>query len=78
MTGRTTKVKIGNSYSETENILSSVPKELVLGYLLSLMFMNNFPNDVKLEIILLADDVKLSVGPFTKEITLMDLNKLSY
>ena len=51
------KVKIGNDYSETQNIHSSVPQGSVLGPLLLLIFVNDLRNDMKSEIKLFADDI---------------------
>ena len=43
-----------------------------------LIVINNLPNDIKTEIKIFADDVKLHVRPLSKETTLMDLNKLTH
>ena len=44
---------------------------------LFLIFVNKTPNDIKLEVRLFAYDVKQLVWP-SKEITLLDLNKLKH
>ena len=46
--------------------------------LLLLIFINDLPNDIKSEIELFADDAKLFARPLSKEMTKIDLNKLSY
>ena len=46
--------------------------------LLFLVFINDLPKDVKSEIEVFADNVKLLVRPLCKEITQTDLNKLSF
>ena len=55
------KVKIGKNYLETENIPSDVFQGSLLGFLLFLTFINDLPNDIKSEIKLFADDVKLLI-----------------
>ena len=72
------KVNISNNYSETQNILNNVPQESILGPLLFLKFINVLPNDIKSEIELFVDDVKLVLKQLLKETTQLDLNKLSY
>ena len=72
------KVKIGNSYSKTQIIPSGVPQRPVLRLFLFLIFINNLHNHITLELKLFADDIKLLVRPLSKEITQMNLNKLSY
>ena len=72
------KVKIGNNYSETQNIPFGVLQESVLGLLLFLISINDLPNDIKSKIRLFVDDIKLLVKPLSKEIIQMDINKLSY
>ena len=53
------KVKIGDNYSEIENILFVVPWESEIRLLLFLIFINDFSNDIKSDIKLFADDLKL-------------------
>ena len=77
LVGRIMKVRIGNSYSETQNISSRVPQGSVLGPLF-LIFIKDLTNDIKSEIKLFFDDVKLLVSPLSKETTQTDLNKLLY
>ena len=78
LTDWTMKVKISNNYTETQNIPSDVPRGSILTTLMFLIFINDLVNDIKSEIKLLADDVKLFIWPLSKEITQMDLNKLSF
>ena len=51
------KVEIGNNYSETQYIASSVPRGSVLKPLLFLILISDLPNDIKSEIKLFADVV---------------------
>ena len=64
MFDQTMKVKIGSNYCERQNIHSSISQESVLGHFI---FMNNLPNDIKSEIKLFPDDVKLIVRPLLNE-----------
>ena len=57
------KVKIKNNFSKTQNISSRVLQGLELGPLLFLIFINDLPHDIKSEIKLFADDVKILVRP---------------
>ena len=63
----TMKVKIGNNYSETSYIPSSVSQGSLVIPLLFLMFMDELPNYMISEIKLFADDIKLFVRPLSKE-----------
>ena len=53
------KIKIRSNFSETQNILSVVPQGLILGPWLFLIFINDLLYDIKSEIEMFADDVKL-------------------
>ena len=66
LTDGTSKVEIGNNYSETLNILWY---SVVLGPLLFLLFINDLPNDIKSETRLFADDIKLLAWLLSKETT---------
>ena len=59
---RTMKVKIDSNYSESHNILSSIPEGSVLEHLF-LISINDLPNDRRSKIELFADDVKIPVRP---------------
>ena len=71
------KVKIGNSYSETQNIPFGISQGSVLELLLFLIFINNLTNDIKSEIELFTEDIKLLVRTLSKE-TQIGLDKLLY
>ena len=72
------QVKIVEDYFESLYIPYRVPDEWILEPLLVLISINDLPNDIKLEIEWLFDDVKLIVRPSSKEIRWMDWNKLSH
>ena len=61
------KVEIVNSYFETQNIPSGVCQRSVLKSLWFLIFINNLPIDIKSEMELFVDNVKLLVRPLKKK-----------
>ena len=60
------KVKIGNSYSERQKMPSGVPQGSVLGPLLFSIYIKDLPDDIKSEIKLFDDNVKLLVRLLSK------------
>ena len=71
------KVKNGYNSSETQSI-RQCSSGFSTGTLLFLIFIKDFTNDIKSEIKVFGDDIKRLVRPLSREITQMDLNKLSY
>ena len=63
MPDRRMKVKIGNNYSEKQNIRSSILQGSIQEFWLFLIFLNDLPNDIKSEIKLFVDEVKLVFRP---------------
>jgi retron-type reverse transcriptase len=59
LTGRTQQVKMNSSLSETKEVTSGVPQGSVIGPTLFIMFINDLPDNIKSDILLFADDVKL-------------------
>ena len=72
------KVKISKNYSETLNIPAPWCSSAISSGTLVLIFINNLPNDMKSEIEIFGDDVKVLVWSLSEEITQIDLIKLSY
>ena len=57
--GRQQQILLGNKNSHTSSVLSGVPQGLVLGPLLFLLYINDFPSRISSTIRLYADDVIL-------------------
>ena len=72
------KVKINNNYSEIEYTLWCSSGFSTGTFCFFLIFISASANDIKPEIKLFADDVKLLVRLLSKETIQMDLNRLSY
>ena len=59
LTGRSQKVVLNNTCSESTSVLSGVPQGSVLGPLLFLLFINDLPDVVSSQLKLYADDALL-------------------
>jgi len=65
LTGRSQRVKLGSVFSESLHLVSGVPQGSVLGPFLFILYINDLPNvvDVDLQSKLFADDLKLYNKP---------------
>ena len=59
LTGRLQRVTLNNVCSEWSNVISGVPQGSVLGPILFLLYVNDFPSVVDSHLLLFADDIKL-------------------
>ena len=73
---RVMNVKVGDAMSNVKPVLSGVPQGSVLGPLLFLLFINDLPENIKNEIKVFADDVKMITDPRQSLAIQNDLNLL--
>ena len=78
LTNRTLKVSVNGECSEIKRVLSGVPQGSVLGPLLFVLFINDLPDNIKSNIKLFADDLKLIGNANCHEDILEDLKELEY
>ena len=76
LSGRTFQARVGDSLSQTYEVMSGVPQGSVLGPLLFLIYINDLPEDIKRHISLFADDVKMLTKSSAMNINQQDINKL--
>lgn len=73
---RTFNVIVGDSMSESCEVSSGVPQGSVLGPLLFLLYINDLPENIKNDVALFADDLKMISKSSTKELNQFDLDTL--
>ena len=78
LTNRTLKVSVNGECSEIKRVLSGVPQGSVFGPLLFVLFINDLPDNIKSNIKLFADDLKLIGNANCHEDILEDLKELEY
>ena len=59
LNGRTQSVKVNQSFSTTDAVVSGIPQSSVLGPLLFILYINDLPENVISLVLLFADDTKI-------------------
>lgn len=64
---RTFQIKIGNTYSKTQNVAAGVPQGSILGPILFLYYINDIPKSPNTNIALFADDTAIMAQSWKKD-----------
>ena len=76
LTNRTQRVRCGNSYSSSSQVLSGIPQGSILGPILFTIFINDLPECVSSCCHIFADDTKLYNSTKNHQILQNDINQL--
>lgn len=76
LSDRTCKVMVGDNKSDSYNVTSGVPQGSVLGPLLFLLYINDIPDNIKNDIFIFADDLKMIAKSKEHQLNQNDLNSL--
>ena len=76
LSNRTCNVIVGESKSNSFNVTSGVPQGSVLGPLLFLLYINDLPDNIKNNVFLFADDLKMIAKSKEKQESQKDLDYL--
>ena len=76
LSNRTFNVIVGDSKSNSFNVTSGVPQGSVLGPLLFLLYINDIPDNIKNDIFIFADDLKMIAKSREQQKNQKDLDSL--
>ena len=76
LSGRTFNVIVGETKSESHNVTSGIPQGSVLGPLLFVLYINDLPENLKSQVALFADDLKMFAKSSNQNMTQEDINTL--
>ena len=76
LSNRTCNVIVGDSKSNSFNVTSGVPQGSVLGPLLFLLYINDIPDNIKNDIFIFADDLKMIAKSREQQKNQKDLDSL--